>query len=108
MGKCLVVLHAMLFSTHTVMIWALEDIPREIRVGALTATVRIRNGASQKEGSGALVARSEAYIYVLTARHVVTGANRLEVAVFTTRSYPEPDSIYRNAEMVAESSTLVD
>ncbi len=77
-------------------------------MAAITATVRINNLAGQMEGSGVLIGKSGPFVYILTAEHVVKGADRLEVSVFFRGSYPKPKAIYRSAEILAQTRGLAD
>jgi S1-C subfamily serine protease len=81
-----------------------KDFPREAQVKAVTATVRVVNGAKGVEGSGALVRKSGPFLYVLTAAHVVAGAKKVEVATFSAASHPKPATVYREAEVLAQSA----
>ena len=81
-----------------------KDFPKETQVKALTATVRVVNGAKGGEGSGALVHKSGPFLYVLTAAHVVAGAKKVEVVTFTTASHPKAAAVYRGAEVLAQSA----
>jgi S1-C subfamily serine protease len=77
------------------------EFSREAQVAVITATVRVRNAAGNQEGSGILVGRKDAFVYVLTAHHLTEGAKRLEIDVFSKTSYPEPDNTYAAAEVAA-------
>jgi S1-C subfamily serine protease len=72
------------------------------QIQLVQATVRIRNVALNREGSGVLIGKGGPFVYVLTAQHVVQGADRLEIAVFSNESYPVPKKTYRSGEIVAE------
>lgn len=82
--------------------------PKELQIAAVTATVQIRNAAQQMEGSGTLIGKNGSFVYILTARHVVRGAEGLEVTVFFKDSYPKPQAVYRSAIVVAEMQGLAD
>lgn len=71
---------------------------------ALQATVRIVNVRRSSEGSGAILRRSGPFVYFLTAAHVVAGTDDLQVQTFTAASYPKPATVYRSAEVVAQSA----
>jgi S1-C subfamily serine protease len=80
-----------------------RDFPKEVQTTAVGATVRIRNLTQDGQGSGTIVGRKGAFVYVLTADHVVEGADRLELAVFTAARSPEPDTVVKEVEIVARS-----
>ncbi len=83
-----------------------KDFPKEAQLRALTAGVRVVNSTADATGSGVLLRRNGPVVYVLTAAHVVAGAKRLEVATFSTESYPKPAALYRSAEVIATSEEL--
>jgi S1-C subfamily serine protease len=81
-----------------------RDFPREAQIKAGTARVRMVHAAKGVEGSGAVVHKDRAFLYVLTAAHVVAGAKKVEVATFSAASHPKPASVYREAEVLAQSA----
>jgi S1-C subfamily serine protease len=81
-----------------------KDFPKEFQVKAVTGTVRVTNATKDGVGSGAAVKKSGAFVYVLTAAHVVEGAKQIEVATFTAASHPKPATVYRAAEVIAQSA----
>jgi S1-C subfamily serine protease len=83
-----------------------KEFPKEAQVRALTATVRVVNSTADITGSGVILRRSGPVVYVLTAAHVVAGAKKLEVATFSTDSYPKAAIVYRSAEVIATSTDL--
>ncbi len=84
------------------------DFPAKIQVAAVTATVRITNEAGKDSGSGVIIGRKGAFVYILTAQHVIAGAERLEVEVFSPASYPRPHRRYRSAQVVAGTDDIRD
>ncbi len=84
------------------------DFPAEMQKTAVTATVRIHNGVKNAEGSGVLVGKKGPEVYILTAWHVVDGADAVDVAVFAADTYPKPKVLYRLAQVVAVKKGLVD
>ena len=80
------------------------DFPKAAQEAAVTATVRVTNAASGAEGSGAVIGRGGPFVYVLTADHVVQGADRVGVATFSARSYPRPEAVAAAAEVLARSA----
>lgn len=66
---------------------------KEQQVAAVRGTVRIVNRGQNFEGSGALIGRIGPLGYVLTANHVVAGAERVDVELFSARSYPRPEEV---------------
>jgi hypothetical protein len=85
-----------------------KDFPEELQARARYATVRVVNRTSRTEGSGAVVGQSGPFVYVLTAAHVVTKAEKLEVHTFSADSYPKADKVYDSAEVVARSRDAAD
>ena len=84
------------------------DFPDELQTRALKATVRVHNPAKKTEGSGVIVGRTGTFVYVLTAYHIVTGADGIEVTVFAEKSDSKVRKIYRNGRVVAKSADLRD
>jgi S1-C subfamily serine protease len=68
---------------------------------AITATVRVRDVAADAEGSGIVIGRSGPVVYLLTASHVVEGADQVEVAVFSAASQRKPSAVYRSVRVIA-------
>lgn len=77
------------------------DFSRARQEAAVTATVRVVNVTTDAEGCGALVGRGGPFVYVLTANHVVDGAEELAVTTFSARSYPKPANVSRSARVLA-------
>ncbi len=77
--------------------------PRAVQVAATTATVRVTNPGSGQVGSGVIVRRSGRIVYVLTAWHLVDGAEHVDVAVFSGASYPLPARTYESCQVLAQS-----
>src|SRR5436189_6385948 len=53
--------------------------PEAARQLARSSCVGVVNAAKQERGSGVVIAARGAFVYVLTASHVVSGSDRLEV-----------------------------
>jgi S1-C subfamily serine protease len=47
-------------------------------------------------------------VYILTASHLVAGADRLEIAAFSRKSYPRSENVYRSAQVVAQAADIRD
>src|SRR4051812_20094515 len=62
------------------------DFPEELQARALAATVRVHNPAKKREGTGVIVGRTGAFVYILTAHHIVTGADGVDITVFGDKS----------------------
>lgn len=75
---------------------------------ALRATVRLVNPAVQTDGTGVVVGQAGPFVYILTARHVVTRADKVEVHTFVPASWPQPEKRYVGAEVVARSDEAQD
>jgi S1-C subfamily serine protease len=84
------------------------DFSREQQVAAVVATVRVVNTAQERTGSGVIVGSEGAFVYVLTAAHVVARAEGLKVQTFTAASYPEPAHVYEGGRVVARAAGLDD
>ncbi len=84
------------------------DFSAKAQTAALAATVRIVNVSRESSGCGVVIGRKGDFVYVLTARHVVDKADRLEVVTFSSTSYPKPEKVYRTASVVAQSNELRD
>ncbi len=84
------------------------DFSRELQTTALTATVRIVNPSRETQGSGVVLGRKGSFVYVLTAHHVVDGADRLEVSTFSATTYPRPCRTYRSVRLVARADDMRD
>ncbi len=81
-----------------------KEFSKEAQVKAVTATVRVANSAKAAEGSGAVVHKDRAFLYVLTAAHVVDGVKKADVSTFTADSYPKAAKVYRDAEVLARDA----
>jgi S1-C subfamily serine protease len=82
------------------------EFPPHMQVACVTATVQVRN--IDGVGSGVLLAKSGEFVYVLTAQHIVAKADNLEVAVYSKETYPQPRTVYKGVEIVAQTSGLAD
>ncbi len=78
-----------------------KDFPKAVQERALAATVSIVNRTRQAEGSGVIIGRKDKSTYILTASHLLSRGDHLEVSTFAVDSYPEPAKIYEKAEVVA-------
>jgi Trypsin-like peptidase domain len=70
------------------------------------ATVRIYNATKDTGGSGVVIGRSGAIVYVLTAAHVVEGADRVEIHVVDSEN-PAARPRTLNGDVAARTSPLV-
>src|ERR1700722_14143388 len=77
-----------------------DGFPKSIQTETLWATVRIANQKKATEGTGVLLGKSGPVAYVLTAAHVVDGADTVAVHVFAKDTYPKP-RVYPTAKVVA-------
>ena len=103
----------MIFLTWLLLLPGIEvsdaaEFPKKLQVRAITATVRIFNTAKKSEGSGVVVGKNGPFVYILTAYHLVQGADQLEIATFSEQSYPKRDKIYRSAKVVAKTEGIRD
>jgi S1-C subfamily serine protease len=79
------------------------DFPKEVQASALRAAVRIVNGATGANGTGVIVKQDANCIYVLTARHVVEKAEKVDVHTFSAESYPKAAKVYGSAQVIAQA-----
>jgi hypothetical protein len=84
------------------------EFSKELQVAAVLATVRIVDVSRKAEGSGVIIGRKGPLVYILTARHLVDPASRLEITTFSADSYPNPAKVYRSARIVAQSGDTRD
>lgn len=75
---------------------------------AVTAAVRVANPAQRKVGSGVIVGRTGAFVYVLTAAHVVADNRGLEISTYSEADYPRASAVYRDAKVLAASTDRAD
>jgi len=80
------------------------DFPAQAQIAAVTGTVRIRNLGQKADGTGVILGRKGAFVYILTAQHVIAKTERLEIATFTAASYPRPARVYRSYHVVAQTN----
>ena len=85
-----------------------NDFSKEVRASATFATVRVLNASRQTEGSGVIVGRKGAAVYVLTAAHLVARGDDLEIHAFAPETYPKADSVYHSVEVVATAGGIRD
>src|SRR3954453_6203271 len=85
-----------------------EKFPQAARETAVAATVRVGNRTKGTAGSGVYLGRKGTSVYVLTAYHVVAGAEDLEVTTFSGEKDPKPDRKYRKVEVVAVAGGVRD
>lgn len=85
-----------------------QNFPRSLQMKAVTASVRIVNRSQHSEGSGVLLGKKDAAVYVLTAAHLAKQGDRLEVSTFSESSYPSPVKVYDQIEVVARTRDIRD
>jgi hypothetical protein len=83
-----------------------DDFPKELCESARSATVRVINTASGREGSGVIVRRSGPLVYILSADHVVKDGKAFEVHTFSPASYPKPAATHK-AEVIARTNGAI-
>jgi len=82
-----------------------KEFARAVQVAAVTATVRVVNGTKTLEASGVIVGRNGPFVYILTAGHVAEDGDSLEIATFSAKSHPKPETVYRSGKVLARSLT---
>src|SRR5438067_1617386 len=85
-----------------------SDFAWETRLAAVNATVKIKNITQSMEGSGVILGKKGAFIYILTAAHGIHKMDNLEVAMFSRTSSPRPAKLYRTASVIALTSDVRD
>lgn len=85
-----------------------DAFPKSLQERAVAATVRIVNRSRRVEGSGVLIGHKDKATYILTAGHFLERGDRLEISTFTMGSYPDPEKIYRKAEVVELTKDMRD
>lgn len=73
-----------------------EHFSKDMQKAGIAATVRFDSG-----GTGVIVKQQGPFVFVLTANHVVSRAQKVNVQVFSDESYPLPMKTYRSAEVIA-------
>jgi S1-C subfamily serine protease len=76
-----------------------DGFSKAVQTEALCATVRISNAKQKKVGTGVLLGKSGTTAYVLTAAHVVAGAEEVEVHAYTKDDFPKPRA-YKSAMVI--------
>ena len=66
--------------------------------------MRVVNPAKKSEGSGVIVGRTGALVYLLTADHVVAGADGVHVSLFAEKNDAKASKTYRNGRVIARSA----
>jgi hypothetical protein len=79
-----------------------KSFSRVVQNMVLLATVRVQNKGS--EGSGVIVRQQGAFVYILTAAHMVEGADTVSVSTYSARSYPQPEKAYDQAQVIARAA----
>ena len=85
-----------------------SDFPKQLQLRALTATVRVQNPLRKTEGSGVIVGKTGNLLYILTAQHIVKDGETVEIALYSEKTYPKIDQLYRNGRVVAQTADLRD
>lgn len=80
-----------------------KEFGKELQVAAITATARLVNAGQNELGSGVVLRQKGAFVYVLTANHLVEKTERLEVGLFSAKSYPKPEHVATSVEVLARS-----
>ena len=80
-----------------------EGFAPAVQQDALQATVRVVNQKKNAIGTGVILNRSGAITFVLTAAHVIDGADRVDVQVFSSQSYPKPALIHESAAVIVRA-----
>lgn len=80
--------------------------PASLQQRAVCATVRIVNQNGGHRGTGVILRTSGPFVYILTADHLLNPGGKFEVSTFSESSYPRPNNIYFNAEVMARDRDL--
>lgn len=76
----------------------------DMQMTAAMATVRVVNPTDLTEGSGAIVAVQDKQIYILTAAHIVNGAESMDVELFSAATYPKPARRMRGVAVIVSAA----
>lgn len=79
----------------------LEGFKPEMQRQALLSTVRVHNKTRNVLGSGVMLERDGTTVFILTAAHVVAGAEELTVDVFSAKSHPQQSQRFNSASVIA-------
>jgi S1-C subfamily serine protease len=99
----MLILTVLLILPGQIDVAASKNFTKEQQTKAILATVRVVNEGEQTEGTGVVIRQSEAFVYVLTAAHLVGRAEAVEVSIFSSKSYPQPEKVVKRAAVVARA-----
>src|SRR5271155_4540479 len=78
-----------------------KSFSRVLQQTVLLATVKVQHKGN--EGSGVLVRQQGAFVYVLTAAHLVDGVDTVSIATYSPQSYPMPDKVYDQVQVLSRA-----
>jgi S1-C subfamily serine protease len=84
------------------------DFSDKMQKVAVAATVKVENRSDNSVGSGIILGRRGAFVYILTAGHIVEGGRDLEISTFTEATYPKPCKTYHSVRIVAQTHDMRD
>jgi S1-C subfamily serine protease len=84
------------------------DFPATVKLSSMKATVLVSNLSRTTEGSGVIIGRKGPAVYILTAHHVIDGAEGLQIRTFPAGTLPDGAKDYRSAEVVAVEKGIRD
>lgn len=68
----------------------------------LLATVRVQQPGA--DGSGVIVRQQGAFVYILTAAHMVEGVETVSISTYSAKSYPQPEKVYDKVQVLARAA----
>jgi S1-C subfamily serine protease len=77
------------------------ELSKADQVKTVTATVRVLNTKKDVAGAGVIVAKMGTIAYVLTAAHIVDGADAVDVRIYSDKTYPKAQHTYSAVPVVA-------
>src|SRR5262245_19809211 len=77
-----------------------EGFSPAVQKDTILATVHVINEKKKTYGAGVLLNPTGRFTYVLTAAHVVEGAETVEVLAFDIKSYPKAARKYKSLSIV--------
>ncbi len=82
--------------------------PNRFKRAALAATVRIYNPGKNSEGSGVLLSSTGPFVYILTAHHIIAGADEVQITIFAAKDGAKAPKVYPHGRIVARSADIRD
>ncbi len=78
----------------------------DLQCRCLESVLRIQDKAGKIQGSAVILGRQEEFVYALTANHVVSGMNQIQVEWFSKATWPQPATHRLRAYLVVADDTV--